>query len=313
MITRAPILDRLAALADPTRSRLLLLLDGHELTVSELCAVLQLPQSTVSRHLRILSDEGWVASRGEGTSRWYSMAPAQLEPGARELWEVVRAQIAETPSAAQDARRVAGVVAQRRTRSQLFFATTAAEGWDHLRAEMIGTRADLLALLHLLDERLVVGDLGCGTGHLAAALAPCVARVVGVDESRQMLAAARERLAGAAHVELREGTLEALPIADAELDVAILFLVTQFVPDPAAAMREVRRVLRPEGKLLVVDLIEHDRTDYVLQLGHVWQGFDESQMAAWLGDAGFHGCRWHELPPDPAARGPALFACTARR
>src|SRR5437773_1131779 len=91
--TRSTVLDRLTSLADPTRSRILVLLDRHELTVSELCTVLQLPQSTVSRHLKLLADDGWIVSRGEGTSRFYRMLANQLDPEARELWQVVRSRV----------------------------------------------------------------------------------------------------------------------------------------------------------------------------------------------------------------------------
>ena len=312
----ASILDRISALADPTRSRILLLLDGQELTVGELCAVLQLPQSTVSRHLRILSDEGWVLSRGEGTSRFYSMLVGRLDASAHRLWQVVREQVAAVAGAAQDARRLESVLAQRaaarRSRSQLFFSTSFG-AWDEMRADMIGARTDLLALLDLLDERWVVGDLGCGTGHVSEALAPCVGRVVAVDESGPMLAAARERLASKKNVELRAGTVESLPIEDAELDVGILFLVAHFIADPEALMREVQRVLKPGGKLLLVDFIVHDRADYAMQLGHVWQGFDESQVVRWLQQTGFTSCRYRELPDDPEAKGPSLFAATARK
>ncbi len=312
MIKRASVLDRLSALADQTRSRILLLLDRHELTVGELCTVLQLPQSTVSRHLRILSDEGWIASRGEATSRYYSMVARQLDPSARRLWQVVRGEIDQASGTAQDLRRLETVLAQRRSRSQQFFST-AAGVWDQLRAEMIGQRSDLLALLDLLDEDMIVGDLGCGTGHLTAALAPCVRRVIAVDDSRAMLATARERLAGGDNVEFRVGGLESLPIDDNDLDAAIVFLVATFLPDPLAAVREAHRVLRPGGKLLLVDLTPHDRAEYALQLGHVWQGFEDGQVRDWFVAAGFESPRVRALPADPLASGPALFAATGRK
>ena len=152
------ILDRLTALADSTRSRLLLVLDRHELTVSELCQVLQLPQSTVSRHLKILSDDGWVVARAEGTSRRYTTAPS-LEPGAKRLWQLVRSQVADDVTAEQDAERLRGVLTERRTRSEQFFSTSAGQ-WDALRTELFGQRAELVALPGLLDDTWVVGDLG---------------------------------------------------------------------------------------------------------------------------------------------------------
>jgi ArsR family transcriptional regulator len=312
----ASILDRISALADPTRSRILLLLDGRELMVGELCAVLQLPQSTVSRHLKILSDEGWIVARGEGTSRFYSMMRSRLEPSAKRFWHIVREQMSSSPAAVEDSRRLESVLAQRvaarRNRTQIFF-TTSYGAWDAMRAEMIGSRTDLLALLDLLDEDVIVGDLGCGTGHVTEALAPCVGRVIAVDESGPMLSAARERLKKRPNIEFRPGTVEDLPIEDEELDVAVLFLVAHFITDPAALMHEVQRVLKPGGKFLLVDFIIHERTDYAIQLGHVWQGFDEAQVLGWLQETGFIGCRYRALPSDPAAKGPSLFSATARK
>lgn len=312
MIARASILDHLSALADSTRSRLLLLLDGQELTVGELCAVLQLPQSTVSRHLKILADEGWVVARGEGSSRYYSMLPARLDAAARRLWQVVREQFGDGAGAEHDRRRLESVLAQRRSKSQQFFST-AAGSWDAMRAELIGQRTDLLALLDLIDDRWAVGDLGCGTGHVSAALAPCVQRVVAVDESGPMLSAARDRLAGFDNVDLRVGTVESLPIEDVALDAAVLFLVAHFVAEPARAIAEAARVVRPGGKLLVVDLMPHDREDLRLQLGHVWQGFSAEQMESWLRTAGFERARYRPLPADPSAKGPTLFAAVGVR
>src|SRR6476469_6371196 len=116
MNSRAPaILDHLQSLADTTRSRLLLLLDGHELTVSELCGITQLPQSTVSRHLKALTDTGWIAARAEGTSNLYAMTRTELEPSARRLWLLVREQVGPSAAAAHDQHRLQTVLAERRT------------------------------------------------------------------------------------------------------------------------------------------------------------------------------------------------------
>lgn len=309
---KTPVLDRLSVLADMTRSRILLLLDRHELTVTELCTILQLPQSTVSRHLKTLADDDWIVARGDGTSRFYKMVASRLDDATKDLWMLVRAQMATSPSAGEDQRRAMSVLQRRAAKARVFFADSA-EYWDAMRAEMIGKRADLLALLDLLDDSWVVGDLGCGAGQLTEALAPCVGQVIGVDESGPMLNAASKRLQGFDNVALRPGTIEALPIEDATLDVAILFLVAHFVSDPAKVMREIRRVLKPGGRLLVVDMMSHDRVDYVLQLGHVWQGFDGDQVKDWLVDAGFTQAKYRALPADPDATGPTLFVATARK
>ena len=304
------VLDRLATLADPTRSRLLLIIERHELTVGELCVVLQLPQSTVSRHLRILADDGWITSRAEGTSRQYRIV--QLDPGARRLWEVVREEIEAGSQAAHDAARLRGVLAERRLQSREFFAGSPAE-WDRVRDELFGRRAELGALPGLFDADWAVGDLGCGTGQLMAALAPFVARVVGVDESATMLASARRRLDGLANVELHEAALESLPLAEQSLDAAVLSLVLHHAVEPGDVLREAARVLRPGGRLLVVDMVPHERDEYRAQMGHVWLGFGAPEFRAALGDAGFDDVRYIPLPPDPAAKGPNLFAGTARR
>jgi SAM-dependent methyltransferase len=305
------VLDRLSVLAEPTRSRILLLVDRHELTVGELCTILQLPQSTVSRHLRLLADDGWLVARGEGTSRFYRMLVSKLDPETQALWTVVRSQFVNEAVAAQDSRRAEGVLAKRRDKAQLFFLKSA-DDWDRMRSEMIGARTDLLALLDLLDESWIVGDLGCGAGHISDAIAPCVSKVIAVDESGPMLAVAESRLKAHDNVDLRAGTIESLPIENGALDAAILFLVAHFITDPTRVMREIRRVLKPGGRLLIVDLCSHDRMEYVVQLGHVWQGFDADQMKEWLSNAGFTSCRYRPLPADPEAKGPTLFVASAR-
>src|SRR5690606_40846795 len=123
----------IASLADSTRTRLLLLLSRHELSVNELCAAVQLPQSTVSRHLKLLSDEDWLVTRSEGPSRYYRLA-GRLDPTSKRLWQVVRDQLASLPEAAQDEARAVQVLSERRTRSQEFFSSAAGQ-WDALRAD----------------------------------------------------------------------------------------------------------------------------------------------------------------------------------
>jgi ArsR family transcriptional regulator len=304
------IIDQLASLADTTRSRVLLLLDRHELTVSELCAILQLPQSTVSRHLKALSDGGWVAARAEGTSHLYSLTRDELDPSARRLWALVREQMGPTPASAHDQRRLQATLAERRAKSQEFFSSSAGQ-WDRLREELFGDRFHLLALAALSDPSWTVGDLGCGTGQVSAALAPFVARVVGVDASSAMLQAAKKRLNRSGNVDLRRGDLEALPIDDRRLDAATMMLVLHHLPEPARALAEASRVLRPGARLIVVDMLPHDRESYRQQMGHVWLGFSVQHIREMLAAAGFADIRVVELGPEARAKGPALFVATA--
>jgi ubiquinone/menaquinone biosynthesis C-methylase UbiE/DNA-binding transcriptional ArsR family regulator len=311
IITAPPIFDRMTALADTTRSRMLLVLERHELTVNEIRSVLQLPQSTVSRHLKVLGDHGWVASRPEGTSRRYRMTE-KLEPSVRRLWHLVREQVVATSAAAQDARRVQSVLARRRTRSQKFFSSAAGQ-WDRLRGELFGSRSDLMGLLGLFDETWRVGDLGCGTGLLSELMAPFTGSVIAVDDSSAMIAAARKRLASFDNVSVRPGRLESLPIEDGSLDVALLFLVLHYVVEPELAIAEARRVLKPGGRLIIVDMMPHDRQELVHEMGHVWRGFSEEQLAELFQAAGFPAGRYHPLPADALAKGPTLFTAVARR
>lgn len=300
---------RLTELADATRCRLLLALEAHELTVGELCTALALPQSTVSRHLRILSDESWVESRAEGATRWYRMSPS-LDHEARALWALVREPVQSTAAAQQDQARVESALTARRSRSEAFITSAAAE-WDARVASLFGTRADLGASLALLDPTMVVGDLGCGTGSLSLSLARHVSHVHAIDGSPAMLDAARQRVHGQSNVSVASGSLEALPLDDASLDVAVLMLVLHHVAEPTRVLKEARRVLRAGGRLLIADMIAHEREEYRTQMGHVWLGFDERSLRGWLSKAGFRTMRYVALPVDPAAGGPALFTMVA--
>ncbi|MEO6447221.1 MAG: metalloregulator ArsR/SmtB family transcription factor [Gemmatimonadaceae bacterium] len=304
-------LAHLSTLADSTRSRLLLVLERQELTVGELCAIVQLPQSSVSRHLKVLGDEGWVISRADGTSRYYRVGEMPDE-WTRRLWCVVRDSVSSSAAAEQDRQREVSVLAGRRARSREFFAAVGQE-WLSLRVELFGTGVDLSLAFALLDRDAVVGDLGCGTGHFSARLAPHVRRVVAVDASAEMLHAARERLAHHTNVELHLGELEQLPIPDASLDLATLSLVLHYVATPARAIAEAYRVLRPGGRLVIMDMMPHERDDLQQRMGHLWRGFAADDVVGWLVQAGFTDARYAPLAADETARGPVLFTAGGRR
>ncbi len=289
----------------------MLVLERHEVTVGELCAILQLPQSSISRHLKVLGDEGWVISRANGTSRYYRIG-APPDDWAERLWAVVRENVGATPAAEQDRVREDAVVSARQSRSREYFSTAAGE-WDAVREELHGERLDVRLSLALLDPSLVVGDLGCGTGHFAALIAPHVARVVAIDASDDMLGAARQRVANVPNVSVQHGELERLPIGDGTLDIASFSLVLQYVPEPMRALAEAHRVLKTGGRVVVTDMMPHDRDDLQQRMGHVWRGFSEEHMQAWLQECGFTHVRYTPLPPDESARGPILFSASANR
>jgi ArsR family transcriptional regulator len=306
------IFDRIAALADPLRGRLLFALEGNELAVTELCTVFGMPQSTMSRHLKALATEGWVESRAEGVIRWYSMTAGAKAGTAGKVWEAVREELAELPEAGVDRRRIEEVIESRRLRGREFFAGAGGE-WDRLRNELVGERREVLPLLGLLDPEWTVGDLGCGTGRVSELLAPFVKRVVAVDGSELMLEVARSRLSGRENVTVRGGELEQLPVENEVFDAAVLFLVLSVVADAGVVAREALRVLRPGGRLLIVDLTPHDREEYRQRFGHRTLGFAEARVRGVLDAVGFDGIRYVSLPSDADAKVPPLFAASGRR
>lgn len=311
----ASLSDHLSALGEPVRLRILRIVEKEELSVGEVAKIVQLPQSTVSRHLKVLLDAGWVTRRSEGTATLYRLIPDDLAPACRGLWRAIREQLPADPAAAdlaEDDRRLASVLAERREDSQAFFGRVAGQ-WDEVRAQLFGPRFTPLALLNLLPAEWTVADLGCGTGNAAELLAPAVRRVIAVDQSGPMLAAAQKRLAGVKNVDFLAGDLEALPLADASVDAAVCVLVLHHVADPGQACREAARILRPGGTALIVDMVEHDRTTYRHTMGHRWLGFSSRAMEAYLAAAGLEQVRYRPLASDTQALGPGLFVCTARR
>lgn len=304
-----PLTDRLAALSEVVRLRICRLLERHELSVGEVASVVQLPQSTVSRHLKVLSDAGWVQKRAEGTATLYRLVPDDLDAPHRSLWLTIRDQLDEDVAVADDLRRVKTVLAERKTDSLSFFGRVAGE-WDKVRGELFGEDFTARALLALLPRDWVVADLGCGTGNIAELLAPNVKQVVAVDQSGPMLEAAKKRLEGIGNVRFVAGPIEALPLENASVDAAVCALVLHHVADPLEAMREMRRILRPSGRALIIDMFAHERSEYRHTMGHAHLGFDPETLAADLAKAGFKRPRVDPLQCGSHARGPGLFVAT---
>ncbi len=306
------LLSWMASLADPTRLRLLHLLERHELGVVELCDVLQMPQSSVSRHLKVLVDQDWVAGRAQGTNRLYRMAEGERDSAARKLWLLAREQTGGWPTVQQDRLRLTRRLSEREPAAQAFFAGAAAR-WDKLRSELYGEAFGREALFALLPADWVVADLGCGTGQTALALAPHVRQVIGIDQSSAMLKAAKKRATDHANVELRQGSLEALPLGDSSVDAALLLLALTYVSDPARALSEMVRVLRPGGRAVVVDLLRHDREEFRRQMGQQSLGFEPDALSRLVAQSGLQSVSCRTLPPEPQAKGPALVLASATK
>ena len=306
-------LERLALLGDLGRVRALRMLEGEELAVGELARALQWPQSTASRQLKPLHEQGWVRRRVEGTTAFYRMVPADLGESAESLWRTTLARLVEEAGSAaafeEDDRRLREVLAARRVDSRAFFGRVGGE-WDAIRQELFGANFLDEAMLGLVPPSWAVADLGCGTGEIAARLAMQVRRVIAVDREATMIEAARARLESCDSAEVRAGDLLDLPIEDRELDAAVISLVLHHLPEPQLAIAEAARTLRPGGVLLVIDMVAHDREAYLAAMGHVHPGFDEATVRGWAVASGLRLAAYRRLRPDLAGRGPGLFAAT---
>ncbi len=303
--------SRLADLADPTRTRLLSILDHGSFTVAELTVILELPQSTVSRHLRILVDGNWVSIRRDGPRRFYSLSLSE-EGVESQLWSLHRREFSSTATCTADAERMAQALEARRAHSQAFFDRSV-DRWDEVRTRIFGSDVELGAALGLLNRDWTAADLGCGTGKTTVALAPFVQHVVAVDASAAMCAATRARALRHSNVEVRNGRLEALPIDAATLDIALLVLVLHHVAEPSAVLAEAARVLRPGGRLLVMEMQAHNREDLVERMGHVWNGFEAQQLRTWGQKAALREIDSVRLPARSDVDGPPLFLWIAER
>ena len=305
------LLARMAAFADATRLRLLRLLEKSELGVAELCELLQLPQSTVSRHLKLLSDQGLLKSRAEGANRLYRMPPTE-DALLRRLWLLAKEQTEDWATARHDRLRLLRLRDRQKPQTLRFFAGAAGR-WDRLRAELYGEAFNQTALLSLLPSHWIVADLGCGSGQASAALAPFVQQVIGVDQSAAMLKAARRRTAGLRNILLRKGSLESLPLKDGSVDGVLLLLALTYVAEPLPVLQEAARILRPGGRAVVVDLLRHDREEFRRQMGQRRKGFEPEELQQMLGEAGLAGAAAHALPLERLAKGPALLLASGTR
>ncbi|MBX3421242.1 MAG: metalloregulator ArsR/SmtB family transcription factor [Pirellulaceae bacterium] len=304
-------LEWLQTLADATRVRLLAVLSQQELSVGELCSILQMPQSTVSRHLKVLSADGWVEHRRDGTNQLYSTTAERWSSSREHLWSWVVGQQENSATVLQDQARLRQVLAQR-SRSEAFFRS-AADEWDRLRVELFGSQLDAFILAASLAADAVVAELGCGSAPLAQLVSPYVRQVIAVDNSTSMLAAARQRLSGLDNVVIQQASLTELPLEDQSVDVAWLVMVLPYVESPELVLSESTRILKRSAPLVVVDLVPHDRQAYRQEMGHVRLGVAEDELSRWLDGAGMRLSKYHPLPPDPSAKGPALFAAVGHR
>jgi SAM-dependent methyltransferase len=281
------VAGRLRLLGDETRLRLLRVLAREAVNVSELTAILGLAQSGVSRHLGLLRDAGLVLEERAGTFAWYRLSPAfQSETGDQaDLWRWLRTGFDRRTavSRADDAR----LEEVRRLRKENF----SQHGGSDERRQMVPGRswAAWARALGLLLPPVEVADLGCGEGYLTIEAARWARRVISVDRSAEVLkrAKALAQRRKVSNVTWKRGWLERLPIADAAIDVALLSQALHHADDPVKALSEAWRILRPGGRLLILDLREHGETWVRAKLGDRWLGFDDARLQGLIAGAGF--------------------------
>jgi ArsR family transcriptional regulator len=308
----AQLLSRLSALNDLARLRMLRLLSREELSVGELARALQLPQSTVSRHLKLLHEAAWVEKRTVGTASFYRLDEESLEPHAPTLWDAAQLGLGTPASFEEDDTRLHGVLADRARDSKSYFGRVGGE-WDDIRNSLFGRGFTAEALLSFLQHDWVVADLGCGTGNAAEHVAPYVRKVIAIDREPAMLEAARKRLASFKNIEFRQGEMADLPLKDRELDAAMLFLVMHHMPEPSEIANEAARCLKGGGLFMVVDMVAHDREDYRRDMGHKHLGFSERDVKSWARRAAMSHVTYRRLRPDSESKGPGLFVATMRK
>jgi ubiquinone/menaquinone biosynthesis C-methylase UbiE/DNA-binding transcriptional ArsR family regulator len=272
----------LKTLADPTRVRLLALLESEELTVAELSAITRLAQPRVSTHLARLKEAALVRDRRAGVSAYYRFDEAALDAPQRALWQTVSLG-SDDPLLRQDAERVPAVLAARAADAN--WADSVAG--DMERHYSPGRTWEALArtALPLLEPGDVL-DIASGDGVLAELLAPHAGRYVCVDASPRVVAAAAERLRSRRNVEVREGDMHALPFDDASFDLVVLMHALTYATRPAQAVAEAARVLRPGGRLLLSSLASHQHKSVVDAYGHVNLGFSEKELRRFVEKAG---------------------------
>ncbi len=301
------IIKQFKALSDPTRLRLLHILNEVELSVNEIVSIVDMIQSGVSRHLKILLESGLLASRKEGSFMYYC---ASRHPETRALITLACTRIQNDPLFRLDLEKARQIITIRKNRTKRFFSTVAPQ-WEGLKKEVLGN----FNLNAILKERVLgrssIADLGCGTGELLGQLIQDNSRVlIGVDASPEMLEQARIKLPDADAIELRLGEVEHLPMKDREVDTVVMSMVLYHIFRPDEAIREVFRVLAPGGLFLLADFKHHDQEDIKEIIGGTWLGFEENQVKEWLVHSGFS---LQSLDKYAVERGLSIHLFTAKK
>ena len=292
------ILKTLRMLADPSRLRILLLLRAEELSVAELQEILVMGQSSISTHLSQLKQAGLVEDRRTGKSSLYRLTISGDEEIVAGLLTAAKREI---PEAAADEAAMRLVLRKRQDRMRSFFDSVAGRlGKDYVPGKSWKALAE--ALLSLLPP-MVIADLGAGEGAFSLLLAQRATRVIAVDSSARMIEVGREQALrnGVANVEFRQGDMEELPITDCEVDVVFFSQSLHHALHPGRALQEASRILRPGGRIVVLDLLKHRFEEARELYADEWLGFSESELSALLEKAEFGDLQISVVHKEPEA------------
>lgn len=298
------LVDTLKAAAESSRLRILALLSRADLTVSDLTEILNQSQPRVSRHLKLLLDAGLIGRYQEGSWAFFRLTDADAE---RAFVQGLVARIRSAdPQVERDLERLASVKRRRQDRASEYFRQNAAS-WDHIRSLHAGEGAVEAAMLKLVGERpfQAMLDLGTGTGRLLELFAPLYRRGVGIDMSREMLTVARANLdrAGVQHAQVRQGDIYAPPVERDAYDLVTIHQVLHFLDEPGQAVREAARLLRPAGRLMIVDFAPHALESLREEHAHQRLGFSDHQILEWFGEAGLELDETQNVAPTASPEG----------
>lgn len=293
------VVDTLKAAAETSRLRILLLLSGGDLTVSDITGILNQSQPRVSRHLRLLLEAGLIERYQEGSWAFFRLSDSQ--PVRRLVVDLVGRVDRSDPQLARDAERLADVKRRQQDRATAYFAANA-ESWDQMRSLHAADRAVEAALLDVVGKKPFQSmlDLGTGTGRMLEIFGPLYVRGVGVDLSREMLAVARANLdrAGVTNAQVRQGDLYGAQLDRNAYDLITLHQVLHYLDDPGRAIREAARLLRPAGRLVVVDFAPHDLEFLRDKHQHQRLGFADQQIADWFASGELDLEATRDIAPD---------------
>ncbi|MBN1848816.1 MAG: metalloregulator ArsR/SmtB family transcription factor [Deltaproteobacteria bacterium] len=272
------------ALSDITRLRLLNILLHHELSVNEIVSLMGMGQSRISRHLKILTEAGFLECRRDGAWAFYFISS---QGQGRAFIDSIKHMLDEETLFKEDLLRAKHIVQDRSLKTMQFFNQIAFK-WDMLKREILGK----FDLSHVIIQEVppcnVAVDLGCGTGELLEKMQSVAKQVIGVDSSSKMLEEARHRLStGNENIDLRLGEIEHLPLRNEEVDCAVISMVLHYISSPDLIMTELARVLRKKGTLIIADYDKHTDENMRLVYGDRWLGFSKDEIEALLPPHGF--------------------------